>query len=68
MVHIAAMATRPDMLEARNRRWSWLALVAAVLLAVYVGAVSWAARTVEAGVQASIQPLPALTRDRPGSD
>ena len=62
------MATRPDLLEARNRRWSWLAIVVAVLLAAYVAGVNWAARTVEEGVQASIQPLPVLTRDRPGSD
>ncbi|MDQ2703075.1 MAG: hypothetical protein M3Y70_09785 [Pseudomonadota bacterium] len=54
--------------EARIRRGCWLALVAAVLLTAYVGGVSWATRTVEAGVQASIQPLPVLTRDRPGQD
>ena len=54
--------------EARIRRFSWLAIVAAVLLAAYVGGVNWAARTVEAGVQASIQPLPAQARDRPGQD
>lgn len=63
-----AMAARPDIPEARIRRLSWLALVAAVLLGVYVAAVNWAARTVEAGVQASLQPLPALIRDRPGQD
>lgn len=62
------MATRPDLPEARIRRLSWLAIVAAILLGAYVAGVNWAARTVEAGVQASIQPLQAVTRDRPGQD
>jgi len=62
------MATRPDIPEVRIRRLSWLAIVAAVLLGAYVAGVNWAARTVEAGVQASIQPLQVMTRDRPGQD
>lgn len=65
------MSTRSDSLDtrpagdARRRRLCWIAIVAAVLTAVYVGALAWATRTVEAGVERSIQPLPALIQDRP---
>lgn len=52
--------------EARLRRWCLLAILGAMLLGVYVGTLAWATRQVEAGVERSIQPLPALIRDRPG--
>lgn len=42
--------------------------MAAVLLGAYAGALGWATRTVDARVQASIQPLPVLMRDRPDRD
>ena len=53
--------------EARLRRWCVLAILGAVLLGVYVGTLAWATRQVEAGVERSIQPLPAVIRDRPGN-
>ena len=53
--------------EARLRRWCLLAILGAVLLGVYVGLLAWATRTVEAGVERSIQPLPAVIQDRPGN-
>lgn len=64
------MATRPNAFrqDARVRRWCWWAIVAAVLLGAYAGALGWATRTVDARVQASIQPLPVLMRDRPDRD
>ena len=74
------MATHPDTLhpsahprlraslDARSRRWCWLALAGAMLLALYVGSLSWAARELEAGVEASIQPLPTMLRDNPAID
>jgi hypothetical protein len=73
------MATHPHMLhdahpriravqEARTRRLCWLALTGAVLLALYVGGLAWAAREVEAGVARSVQPLPMAIRDNPALD
>lgn len=55
-------------LDARARRWCWMALAGAMLLAVYVGSLAWAARELEAGVARSIQPLPALMHDNPATD
>jgi hypothetical protein len=60
-----ANLTAPAAREARLRRWCLLAILGALLLGTYVGALAWATRTVEAGVARSIQPLPALVRDRP---
>jgi hypothetical protein len=51
--------------DARIRRWCVLALAAALLLAAYAGAVAWVTHQVEAGVDRSLQPLPALSRDQP---
>ncbi len=74
------MATHPELLQqrhaprlralhdARARRWCWIALALAVGLALYIGALAWAARELEAGVERSIQPLPALMRDNPATD
>ena len=78
------MATHPHMLhdahprihavqeralhDARARRWCWLALTGAVLLALYVGGLAWAAREVEAGVARSVQPLPLVMHDNPATD
>jgi len=74
------MATHPDSfrhpahsrlrnaLDARAKRWCWLALAGAMLLALYVGSLSWAARELEAGVAKSIQPLPTMLRDNPAID
>lgn len=59
--------TPASITEARLRRWCLLAILGALLLGVYVGALAWATRTVEAGVARSIQPLPALIRDRPSN-
>lgn len=65
------MATRPDNFDtgpagdSRRRRLCWIALAVAVLLGAYVATVAWATRTVEAGVERSLQPLPAMVQDRP---
>jgi len=66
------MATRPTHFErtspdhdVRLRKLCWLAIACAVLLGVYVGALAWATRTVEAGVERSIQPLPVMLQDKP---
>lgn len=53
--------------DARIRRWCVLAIAAAVLLAAYVGGVAWVTHQVEAGVDRSLQPLPALLREQPSS-
>jgi hypothetical protein len=52
--------------DARLRRWCVLAIVGAILLGIYVATLSWATRQVEAGVDRSLQPLPAVIQDRPG--
>lgn len=57
-----------DLRDARARRWCWIALACAIGLALYVGALAWATRELEAGVARSIQPLPALVRDNPAID
>ena len=57
-----------DAHDARVRRWCWLALTGALLAAMYIGALAWATREIEDGVARSIQPLPVLMRDRPGTD
>lgn len=70
------MATRPDPLhrhprnplEVRARRLCWLALAGAMLLALYVGSLAWAARELGAGVASSLQPLSATLRDNPAAD
>ncbi len=66
------MATRPTHFErtsqdddVRLRKLCWLAIACAVLLGVYVGALAWATRTVVAGVERSIQPLPVMLQDKP---
>lgn len=56
----------PESGDVRVRRLCWLAIAAAVLLGAYAGTLSWLTQRVEAGVQHSIQPLPALMLDRPG--
>jgi len=43
----------------------WIAIASAVLVGAYAAALAWATRTVEAGVERSLQPLPALVQDRP---
>ncbi|TAK39116.1 MAG: hypothetical protein EPO30_06310 [Lysobacteraceae bacterium] len=58
----------PDPLEARARRLCWLALAGAMLLALYVGSLAWAARELGAGVASSLQPLSATLRDNPAAD
>jgi hypothetical protein len=64
-------AFRPRTLEtdvardAKHRRWWWLSLVVAIVLGVYVGALAWVTQRVEAGVERSIQPLPAAMQDHP---
>ena len=51
--------------DARVRRWCILAIEAALLLAAYVAGVAWVTDQLEAGVDRSLQPLPAVVRDRP---
>ena len=53
--------------DARVRRLCLLAIAAAVLLAAYAGGVAWVTHQVEVGVDRSLQPLPAIVRDKPGS-
>jgi hypothetical protein len=60
--HALTSAARDD---ARIRRWCVLAIAGAILLAAYAGGIAWVAHQLEAGVDRSIQPLPALVRDRP---
>ena len=57
-----------DLHELRVRRWCWMALAAAVLAALYMGALAWATQEIGAGVARSIQPLPAVMRDNPATD
>ena len=65
------MATRPSSIEhpsagdARLRKLCWMAIALAVLLGTYAGTLAWATRTVEAGVERSIQPLPVMLQDQP---
>jgi len=51
--------------DARIRRWCVLAIAAALLLGAYAGGVAWVTQQVEAGVDRSLQPLPAIVTDRP---
>ena len=51
--------------DARVRRLCVIAIAVAVLLAAYAGGVAWVTRLAEAGVDRSLQPLPALVRDHP---
>lgn len=59
-----ASATHGSDADARARRLCMLAIAAAVLLAAYAGGVAWVTRQVEVGVDRSLQPLPAIVRDR----
>jgi hypothetical protein len=61
------LVPRPAADQARIRRWCLLAIAGAVLLAMYVGGVSWLTRQVEAGVDRSIQPLPTIVHDQPAA-
>ena len=72
---LRAMALHPHALDtraletdaarsARHRRWWWLSLAVVIVLGVYAGALTWVTRRVEAGVERSIQPLPAAMQDR----
>jgi hypothetical protein len=72
---LRAMALNPHALDtralqtdaarsARHRRWWWLSLAVVIVLGVYAGALAWVTRRVEAGVERSIQPLPAAMQDR----
>jgi hypothetical protein len=65
--HALRIRTAGRIDEARIRRWCMLAIVAAVLLAAYAGGLAWATRTVEAGVDRSLQPLPELVREQPSA-
>ncbi len=60
--HALAPAAHQD---ARIRRWCVLAIAAAVFLALYAGGLAWVTRQVEAGVDRSLQPLPAVVQDKP---
>jgi hypothetical protein len=60
----ATPAGRGD-IEARARRWCVLAIAVMVLLAAYAGGVTWVTHQLEASVDRSLQPLPALVRDQP---
>ena len=60
--HALTRSARDD--DARIRRWCVLAIAAAILLAAYAGGIAWVSHQLEAGVDRSIQPLPALVRDR----
>jgi hypothetical protein len=60
--HALTRSVRED--DAKIRRWCVLAIAAAVLLAAYAGGIAWVSHQLEAGVDRSIQPLPALVRDR----
>jgi hypothetical protein len=51
--------------SAKHRRLCWAALVVAILLGAYAGALAWVTKRVEAGVERSIQPLPVMMQDRP---
>jgi hypothetical protein len=59
-----APAARGIDADARVRRLCLLAIAAAVLLAAYAGGVAWVTRQVEVSVDRSLQPLPAIVRDR----
>lgn len=61
----AIVPTGRDVADARVRRWCVLALAAAVLLAAYAGGVAWVTHRLEASVDRSLQPLPALVHDQP---
>lgn len=60
----AAADARGIAADARARRLCLLAIAAAVLLAAYAGGVAWVTRQVEVSVDRSLQPLPAIVRDR----
>lgn len=68
-LHPHALQTPPsparDGADARMRRWCMVAIAAAVLLAAYAGGIAWVAHQLEAGVDRSLQPLPALVHDQP---
>jgi len=62
---LPAAALREGAAAAAHRRWCMLAIALALLLGLYAGGVAWLTQQVEAGVNRSLQPLPALARDRP---
>lgn len=66
-LHPHALQSRDRDEDARIRRWCVLAIAAAVLLAAYAGGLAWVMHQVEAGVDRSLQPLPALLHEQPSS-
>lgn len=62
-----APAARGIDADARVRRLCVLAIAVAVLLAAYTAGVAWVTHQVEVGVDRSLQPLPAIVRDKPGA-
>lgn len=61
--HALASDTRPP--APRRRRW-WLALsIGVVGLGLYAGALTWASKQLEAGVENSIHPLPVMLETQP---
>ena len=61
----AATPTGRSDADARVRRWCVLAIAAMMLLTAYAGGMTWVTHQLEASVDRSLQPLPALVHDQP---
>lgn len=60
--HDAAIAT-----PQRRRHWPWVVAIVALLLLAYAVALAWVTRKLEADVQRSLHPVPAVQEAaRPG--
>lgn len=64
-LHRHALASHPRPPAPPHRRWWLAAVIGVVVLGVYAGALTWASKQLQAGVENSIHPLPMVVETQP---
>jgi hypothetical protein len=68
VTHSPTPGTALKLAPARRRRW-WIAIgLGAVMLALYAAGLAWVTRRLEADMQKSIHPVPAVLEARRGGE